>query len=78
MKAPYVEAEPTLSPESQAALRAFVAEARTALAVINDSVPIEQGEKPFPLGGLAEVEDAVSEIEAFLAAPRHRKEEHKQ
>jgi hypothetical protein len=73
MKERYVEPEPILSPGSQRAIRAFLAEAHAALRLIQDIVPPDD-RGMFSFGGLQEVESTVMAIERFLASPRHRDE----
>jgi hypothetical protein len=72
MKTSYVEPEPTLTEESQRALREFVAQARPALDFITKSVPAAEAAQFFAYGGLAELEEALTKIEQFLARPRFR------
>jgi len=72
MKTPYVEPEPSLSDESQLALREFIAEARSALEFAKNSLPATETAQYFSYGGLGELEEAVSKIEEFLARPRFR------
>jgi hypothetical protein len=72
MKTPYVEPEPSLSEESQRALREFITEARRALEFTRKSVPATEAAQSFAYGGLAELEDALAKIEQFLARPRFR------
>lgn len=74
MKAPYVEPEPTLSAESKAELCAFVTEARAALVTVKRLLPTEETARFLNFGGLPEVEQAVADIEEFLANPRFRDE----
>ncbi len=75
MKEPYVEPEPTLSAESRAALSAFVTEARAALSTVKKLLPTEEAAQFLEFGGLPEVEQAVADIEEFLAKPRFRDED---
>jgi len=75
MKEPYVEPEPTLSAESRAALSAFVTEARAALGTVKNLLPTEEAAQFLEFGGLPEVEQAVADIEEFLAKPRFRDED---
>jgi hypothetical protein len=75
MKEPYVEPEPMLSVESKAALSAFVMEARTALNTVKNLLPTEEATQILEFGGLPEVEQAVADIEEFLAKPRFRDED---
>ena len=73
MKEPYVEPVPSLTPESMAALAAFVAQATEANAKIK-SLLGEAGLNTLPYGGFPEVERSVAEIQEFLAHPRFRDE----
>jgi len=54
---------------------AFLAQARTALRLIQDIVPPDERTTIFSFGGIPEMETAVVAIEQFLALPRHRDEE---
>jgi hypothetical protein len=72
MKEPYVEPTPSLTAESQAALRHFIAEARKTLEFTKTSVPETESARLFADGGLAELEASLQRIEEFLAHPRHR------
>ena len=75
MKEPYVEPEATLTAESTAALSAFVTEARAALGTVKNLLPTEEATQLLNFGGLPEVEQAVADIEEFLAKPRFRDED---
>jgi len=72
MKEPYVEQAPSLTDESQTALREFIAEARTTLDFVKTSVSEEEATRFFAYGGLAELEESLLRIEDFLAHPRFR------
>jgi len=72
MKEPYVEPTPSLTAESQAALRQFIAEARKTLEFTKTSVPEAEATRLFGYGGLPELEASFVRIEEFLAHPRHR------
>ena len=72
MKEPYVEPEARLTPESELALRTFVTEAQSALERTKALLSAEEAAKVFAFGGLEEVEQAVSDIAAFLEKPRLR------
>jgi len=74
MKEPYVEPTASLTAESQAALRHFIAEARKTLQFAKVSVPETEAARLFAYGGLTELEGALQRIEEFLAHPRHRGE----
>jgi hypothetical protein len=74
MRAPYIEPEPALTKESEAALREFIHAARTAIEYTRRSTGNSDSSSIFSFGGLPEVEQAVAEIEAFLAKPRFRDE----
>jgi hypothetical protein len=71
MKTPYVEPDPSLTDESQRALRGFITEARGALEFTKKSIT-DPDAQAFAYGGLAELEDALAKIEEFLARPRFR------
>lgn len=75
MKEPYVEPTPSLTAESQAALRKFIAEARKTLEFTKASVPESEARRVFAYGGLTELEASLARIEEFLAHPRHREVE---
>jgi hypothetical protein len=77
MKEPYVEPVPSLTPESQDALHAFLVEARAAMDCIKFSVGAEEFNRLFAFGDLVEVEDTIAAIESFLAEPRFRDTEPK-
>ena len=71
MKEAYREPEPALSPESQAALRSFLDQATGAMSRVRELLASEGIDgSSLPYGGLAEVEESVDEIHAFLKAPR--------
>jgi hypothetical protein len=72
MRTPYVEPTPTLTVESQKALRQFVREARAALDFARATLPPTDAAAFFQFGGLDEVEKSVSAIENFLEHPRFR------
>lgn len=72
MKEPYIEPDSSLSAKSQAALRAFVTEARASLEIVKRLLPAEEAAKLLDFGGLPEVEQSVTAIEEFLAKPRFR------
>jgi hypothetical protein len=69
---PYVQSEPALSPASREAISAFLVQAKAGLRLVEDSVARDEHPNMFPFGGLPEVESTVTEIEQFLAMPRHR------
>ena len=75
MKEPYVEPAPTLTPESQNTLRAFLVEARAAIDFVKSNVGPEESRQLFAFGGFAEVEDTIAAIEVFLEKPRFRDSE---
>ena len=77
MRTPHVEQVPTLTPESREALTDFVREARAAIDFARTAISPGEAEKFFGFGGLAEVDDAVSAIENYLAHPRIRDPEGK-
>ena len=77
MRTPYAEQVPTLTPESREALTDFVREARAAIDFAQAAISPGEAEKFFGFGGLAEVNDAVSAIEDYLARPRVRDTEGK-
>ena len=72
MKSPYVEPEPTLTAESQIALRKFITEARSALEFTKKSISASEAAQTFRYGGLIELEEALTKIEHFLTHPRFR------
>jgi hypothetical protein len=72
MKEPYVEPTASLTPESQAALRQFIAEARKTLQFTRKAVSETEAARLFAFGGLGELEAALQRIEEFLVHPRHR------
>jgi hypothetical protein len=72
MKEPYVEPVPTLTPESKDALRTFLVEACAAVNYVKSSVGPEECKRLFRFGGVAEVEEKIRDIEAFLEKPRFR------
>lgn len=74
MRTAYVKSDHVLSPESQEALRAFIAKARAAVRLAQECLPPDERAKLFAFDGLPEVERAVAAIEEFLALPRHRDE----
>jgi hypothetical protein len=57
MKEPYVEPVPTLTKESQQALRAFLVEAQAAMEFVRSSVNPEESKELFAFGGLCEIWD---------------------
>ena len=65
MKEPYVKPELVLSPASQEALRAFLAQARAALLLARDVVPTDDCACPFAFGGLPEVEQPSRRLRCF-------------
>jgi hypothetical protein len=75
MKTPYVEPEPALTDESQRAIREFITEACSALDFTRRSLPAAEVAQSFAYGGLAELEEALTKIEEFLARPRFRDED---
>jgi len=71
MRDRFVEPEPTLSPESRAAITAFLVSAEPALRLAREyaaTIPDP------PFGGFPEVAATVAAIEDFLANPRFRDE----
>ncbi|MFL6679916.1 MAG: hypothetical protein ACJ8IK_16370 [Burkholderiaceae bacterium] len=71
MKQEWREPEPTLSAESQAALKAFVDQATLAMVRVRQVLAFQGIEgASLPYGGLAEVEDSVTAIHGFLDKPR--------
>ena len=69
MKGEYQEREPMLTPESRAAISAFLAAVKPALQLA-EQYAVES--KHLPFGGVPEVSKSVEEIERFLAQPRFR------
>jgi hypothetical protein len=74
MNEPYVDPVPTLTAESQNALRAFLIEASDAMDFVKSVVEPEDSKQLFAFGGLKEVEDTITAIESFLEKPRSRDE----
>jgi hypothetical protein len=74
MKEPYIEPQLILTPESQAALSAFVVAAREAIESTKNLTTPSESENMFSFGGLPEVDHAVTEIDGFLKYPRFRDE----
>ena len=74
MKEPYIEPQLILTPESQAALSAFVVAAREAIECTKRLTTPSESENMFSFGGLPEVDHAVTEIDDFLKHPRFRDE----
>jgi hypothetical protein len=72
MKEPYVEPVPTLTPESKDALRAFLVEARATMNFVKSNIGLEESKQLFAFGGVTEVENTITAIEAFLEKPRFR------
>lgn len=72
MKEPYVKPKPTLTEESQKALRTFLVEARAALQFAREAVSLDDANKYFRFDGLEEIETPVAAIESFLENPRFR------
>ena len=61
-----------ITPESEAALKAFLVVARSAIENTKRLAPSGESEHLFSWGGLPEVEQTVSAIESFLEKPRYR------
>ena len=72
MREPYVEQAPTLSEDSQRALREFLVEAKSAVAFAKASLTAEEAEIALGFGKLPELEEAIVAIEQFLNVPRIR------
>src|SRR5258708_11596883 len=53
MRTPYVEPEPTLTPESQRALEEFIREANAAMEYVKSALKPKDIEKPFAYSALA-------------------------
>jgi hypothetical protein len=70
MNVPWVEPAPKLDPESQAAIRIFLAHTSRALLRIIEVVESQAQPVELPFGGLQEVRDSMAAIETFLANPR--------
>lgn len=71
MKGEHVERQPTLSPESRAAISSFLAVVKPALQLAQQYAAASPN---LPFGGVPEVIKSVEEIERFLASPRFREE----
>ncbi len=74
MKTPYIEPPMVLTPESESALKAFLAVARSAIESTKHLATSGESEILFSYGGLPEVEQAVAAIENFLEKPSYRDE----
>jgi hypothetical protein len=74
MRGAYVERAPTLSEDSQRALREFLAEAKAAVDFTRSSLTSEEAETLLGFGKLPELEEAIAAIEQFLNFPRVRDE----
>jgi hypothetical protein len=72
MKESPLAPELVLHPASREALRAFLAQAHTALRTAEHVIPEDERDAMFAFGGLREVKTAITEIEHFLASPQHR------
>lgn len=72
MKEPYVKPEPTLSAESEAALRDFLLHIKETITFVKAAIPEDEARQLFTWGGVQEVEQAVSAIEQFLEHPRFK------
>ena len=70
MKQSYQEPIPSLSPESQAAISAFLSAAAVALGEAESTLALVS--KQLPFGGVAEVSKTASAIAEFLQNPRFR------
>jgi len=75
MKQPFVPPEATLTPESRAAIEAFLSTATAAMRETAGILAMQQPPAILPYGGFEEVESTVSEVGDFLAKPRFRDEE---
>jgi hypothetical protein len=72
MHEPYVDAKPELTPESRAALEAFLVAARSSIEFARQHIPEDEQKSFFAYGGMAEVVEAMEAIEEFLVNPRFR------
>ena len=70
MKEPYVEPVPTLSPESQASIAAFLSSVKPVLSQLESLLAATDAGSSLPYGGVAEVVHSVADIERFFNNPR--------
>lgn len=66
----YEETKPSLTPESTAAIQAFLEHTAHTLARIQQLLPPEERQALFRYDGLPEVEEAAANIGDFLVNPR--------
>ncbi len=71
MKSPYVPEAPTLSPESQTAIREFLHAFKEAIGFSREALTEDEARDGFPFGGVPEIELAAAKIADFLTDPQH-------